>query len=68
MMPLSPTTISKIASALKPEVLEYIYTDEKFVEYMQDAIVEAITDKMGKMDDDLLFDLGMLIFDRIELK
>ncbi len=35
---------------------------------MQTAIVEGIRFTMGDMDEDLLFELGMLIFDRIELK
>ena len=49
-------------------MIEYIYADEGFNEYMQTAIVEGIRDTMGDMDEDLLFELGMLIFDRIELK
>ena len=68
MMQLSTQSVSKIADALKPVVLEYIYADEGFAEYMQTAIVEGIRDTMGDMDEDLLFELGMLIFDRIELK
>jgi len=67
-MTLSTTTISKIADALKPEVIEHIYMNEKFTQCMQELIVEAIDAKMGEMDEDLLFDLGMLMFDRIELK
>lgn len=67
-MTLSTTTISQIADALKPEVIEYIYSDEKYAEFMQEMIICAIDAKMGEMDDDLLYDLGMLIFDRIELK
>jgi hypothetical protein len=35
---------------------------------MQTAVVEGIRNAMGDMDEDLLFELGMLIFDRIELK
>jgi len=35
---------------------------------MQTAVVDAIQTTMGNMDEDLLFELGMLIFDRIELK
>jgi hypothetical protein len=68
MMQLSNQSVSKIADALKPAVIEYIYADEGFTEYMQTAIVEGIRDTMGDMDEDLLFELGMLIFDRIELK
>jgi len=67
-MTLSTTTTSKIADALKPEVIDYIYAHEKYAEVMQELIVEAIDAKMGEMDEDLMFDLGMLIFDRIELK
>ena len=67
-MTLSPQTISKIADALKEEVIEHIYASEKYAEFMQDAITAAIDVKMGEMDDELLYDLGMLIFDRIELK
>ena len=68
MMQLSTQSVSKIADALKPAVIDYIYSDEGFVEYMQTAVVEAIRNTMGDMDEDLLFELGMLIFDRIELK
>jgi len=67
-MQLSPQSVSKIADALKPAVINHIYEDEGFVEYMQTAVVEGIRGTMGDMDEDLLFELGMLIFDRIELK
>jgi len=67
-MSLSRQTTSKIADALKSEVIDYIYQHEKYAEFMQDMIVSAISAKMGKMDEDLLFDVGMLIFDQIELK
>lgn len=67
-MQLSTQSVSKIADALKPAVIGYIHTDEGFIEYMQTAIVDAIRDTMGDMDEDLLFELGMMIFERIELK
>jgi len=67
-MKLATTSVTKIADALKPAVIDYIYEDEGFTEYMQTAVVEGIRNVMGDMDEDLLFELGMLIFDRIELK
>jgi len=67
-MQLSTQSVSKIADALKPAVIDYIYEDEGYVEYMQTAVIEGIRNTMGDMDEDLLFELGMLIFDRIELK
>jgi hypothetical protein len=67
-MKLSTQSISKIADALKPAVINYIYEDDGFTEYMQGAVIEGIRSVMGDMDDDLLFEIGMLVFDRIELK
>ena len=67
-MNLSAQSVSKIADALKPSVLNYIYEDEGFTEYMQTAVTEGIRSVMGDMDEDLLFEIGMLVFDRIELK
>ena len=68
MMSLSTKTIGKIADALKPEVIEHIYMNEKFTHCMQELIIEAIDAKMGEMDEDLMFELGMLMFERIEFK
>ena len=67
-MQLSTESVSKIADALKPAVINYIYEDPEFTEYMHGAIIEGIKGVMGNMDDDLLFEIGMLVFDRIELK
>jgi len=67
-MQLSATSVSKIADALKPAVIDYVSMDESFVETLQTAIIDGIRDTMGDMDEDLLFELGMLIFDRIDLK
>lgn len=67
-MKLSNTSVSKIADALKPAVINYIYEDPEYAEYMHGAVIEGIRAAMGNMDDDLLFEIGMLVFDRIELK
>ena len=67
-MQLSTHSVSKIADALKPAVIDYVSMDECFIETLQTTIIEGIRDTMGDMDEDLLFELGMLIFDRIDLK
>ena len=67
-MQLSTQSVSKIADALKPSIIDYVSMDESFVEVLQTAIIEGIRDTMGDMDEDLLFEIGMLLFDRIELK
>lgn len=67
-MQLSDASISKIADALKPAVIDYVSMDEGFIETLQTTIIDGIRDTMGEMDEDLLFEIGMLIFDRIDLK
>jgi hypothetical protein len=67
-MKLSTTSISKIADELKPAIINYIYQDPEYAEYMHGAVIEGIRSVMGDMDDELLFEIGMLVFDRIELK
>jgi hypothetical protein len=67
-MQLSTQSVSKIADALKPAVIDYVCMDEGFIECLQTAVIDGIRNTMGDMDEDLLFELGMLIFDRIELK
>ncbi len=65
---LSNKTVSKIADAVKKDVIEHIYMNEKYAEVMQELVTEALDATLGEMDEDLYFDIGMLIFDRIELR
>jgi hypothetical protein len=67
-MPLSESTVSRIVDALKDDIIEHIYTNEKYNEVMRRCIEEALDAKMGEMDEDLYFDLGMCLYERIELK
>ena len=67
-MQLSTQSVSKIADAIKPAVIDYVSMDESFIEVLQTAIIGGIRNTMGDMDEDLLFEIGMLLFDRIELK
>jgi len=67
-MPLSNKTVSNIADALKSEVIDHIYANESYASMMQQLLCEALDATMGEMDDDLYFDLAMVLFDRIELK
>ena len=67
-MALSNQTISNLADALVPEVIDYIYLDERWCEFMQQVVPDALKDKLGEIDEDLQFDLAMCIMDRICLK
>tara|TARA_R100001480_G_scaffold64634_1_gene76793 strand:+ start:181 stop:417 length:237 start_codon:yes stop_codon:yes gene_type:complete len=65
---LSAQTVSRLADALKEEVIEEIYQSERYNEVMQELIGEAMEKKLGKCDEDLFFEIGMCLMDRIELK
>lgn len=67
-MQLSHESITKIADALKPAIIDYIYEQSEFTSVMQDSITSGIQEIMGAMDEELMFEIGMLVFDRIELK
>jgi len=67
-MSLSNQTISNLASALVPEVIDYIYQDERWCEFMQELVPDALQEKLGEVDEDLKFELAMCIMDRISLK
>ena len=67
-MPLSESTVSKLADALKPDIVQEIYDSEKYYDFMTELIGEALEKKLGNCDQDLFFDLGLCLMDRIELK
>ncbi len=67
-MSISAITVSRIADALKDDIIEHIYSNEKYNDLMRQCVQEALDAKMGEMDEDLYFDLGMCLYERIELK
>ena len=67
-MALSAQTTSNLASALVPEVIDYIYEDERWCDFMHEVIPDALQDKLGEIDEDLKFELAVCIMDRICFK
>jgi hypothetical protein len=67
-MSLSNATFNKLADALKSEVVSYILQDERYVEFLMDMIPDAIQEKLGPMDDIVLYELSLCVMEKIELK
>lgn len=67
-MTLSNQTISNLAKALKPEVIEFIYEDDRYVEMMSEMIHHAIQEKLGPIDSIIAAELSFTIFDSIILQ
>ena len=66
-MALSSETFHKLSQALTPEVIDYIHEDERYVIFMQEIIPDALTKKMGQLEENLLFELSLSIMDSIFL-
>lgn len=64
-MSLSNKTINDLAKALVPEVIDYIHSDERYVDFLQEIIPDAVQDKLGDIDEELRFELSLCIMDRI---
>lgn len=67
-MALSNSTVIKLAEALKPEIVDYIYADERWVEFLMEVIPDGLDEKIGPLDDLLRIELAQCIMDKITLK
>jgi hypothetical protein len=67
-MALSNNTIQKLSEALTPEVIDYIFNDERWIDFLHEIIPDAIEDKLGDVDMNLKFELAMCIMDKISFK
>jgi hypothetical protein len=67
-MSLSKSTVLSLADVLKKDIINHIYEDERYFEVMTDLVSDALRAKLGECNEDLIFDIGMIIMDRIELK
>tara|TARA_R110000868_G_scaffold397265_1_gene669873 strand:+ start:42 stop:260 length:219 start_codon:yes stop_codon:yes gene_type:complete len=65
---LSATTIQSLSTALTPEVIDYIFADERWVDFMMEVVSDAVSEKLGSQDLDLVTELSMVIMDNINLK
>lgn len=65
---LSEKTIQKLAIALTPEIINYIYADEGWVNYMIEVIPEAVATKLKTENYDLIHEISALIFEHLFLK
>jgi len=67
-MALSTKTTQKLAIALTPEVIEYIYSDERWFDFMIEMVGEAVQQKLGTNDMDLIAELGQCVIENMVLK
>lgn len=64
---LSDATIAKLADALLGEAVKYIETDEEYIETTVSVINRFLIERMGQMDENLLSDICIDIFEQINI-
>jgi hypothetical protein len=68
-MTLSNETKTKLADALVPEVIRYIEDNDNYVQLMQNQLIpEAISNALGEVDEDLKYELALIVFDSIYIR
>ena len=61
-------TTEALANAIAEQVTEEIMNDPEFFDFMVEAIHRGLDGVLGKIDDDLLCELAVLVGERIVLK
>lgn len=64
---LSEKAISILADVVGKEVIDELAISEEFIAFLHDYVPSRIEAKLGECDDDLLFDLSLLVMDRVAL-
>jgi hypothetical protein len=67
MTQLSDDTIQKLADVLFDDAIKYIEYDEEFIETLVSIISRFLVDRMGQMDDNLLNELSLCIFEQMNI-
>jgi hypothetical protein len=67
-MALSNQTIQSLSDALVPEVVHYIFNDERWMNFLHEIVPDAIITTLGKVDDDVLFDLSLCVMDSLAVQ
>ena len=65
---LNHKTLTLLANTLAPKVAEKILLSEEFIECLMEMIPGIVDKELGEMDEDLHFDLSMMVMDRLTLK
>jgi hypothetical protein len=66
-MALSNKTLQLLAKTLAPTIAEKIMQSEEFAEFLHNVLPDLVDAELGEADEDLHFDLSMLVMDRIIL-
>ena len=67
MSQFSNATLNQLTNALVDDIIKYIIEDERYSQFFQGIVSDAIKDKLGDVEDEVVMELGAYIFNRISL-
>lgn len=67
-MALSNSTITNLAIAMTPDVIDDIFDDERFNDLMMQLIPESVAKNLQSEDYDLVAEISVSIMDNLTLK
>jgi hypothetical protein len=67
-MALSNKTIQNLAIALTPDVIDDIFMDERWVDFMMEIVPEIVAKNLQTEDCCLVVELSQCIMDNIEMR
>jgi hypothetical protein len=67
-MALSSKTIQNLAIALTSDVIDDIFTDERYVDLMMEVVPEIVAKHLQTEDTNLVLELSQCIMDNIEMR
>jgi hypothetical protein len=64
---LNNKAIKLLAKSLAPEVAAGIFESEQWVTFCHEVIPDLITEIAGEMEEDLLFELSLIVMDSLKV-
>ena len=67
MTQFSDSTLNQIANALVDDSIQYILDNERFNKILNETIEASIRDRLGEVEEEVLYELRDYILERISL-
>ena len=67
MTTFSDTTLNQLANALVDDSIQYILDNERFIKILDETIEASIRDRLGEVEEEVLYELRDYILERISL-
>ena len=67
MTTFSNTTLNQLANALVDDSIQYILDNERFNKILNETIEGSIRDRLGEVEEEVLYELRDYILERISL-